>query len=59
VSLNKPLYKTTPVCATDLLGENIKKNREALLGASKQVGLEVTAEQKLVPRYQNAGKNVL
>jgi hypothetical protein len=52
------------VCAdVNLLGDNIdaiKKNNEALIDASKEVGLEVNAEKTkytLLSRHQNAGKN--
>jgi hypothetical protein len=47
----------------NLLGDNIdtiKKNTEALIGYSKEVGLEVNAEKTkytLLSRHQNAGKN--
>jgi hypothetical protein len=47
----------------NLLGDNldsIKKNTEILIGASKEVGLEVNAEKtkyKLLSRHQNAGQN--
>jgi hypothetical protein len=47
----------------NLLGDNIdiiKKNTEALIGASKEVGLEVNAEKTrymLLARHQNAGQN--
>jgi hypothetical protein len=46
-----------------LLGDNIdtiKKNTEALICASKEVGLEVNAgktKYKLLSRHQNAGQN--
>jgi hypothetical protein len=47
----------------NLLGDNldtIKKNTEALIGASKEVGLEVNAEKTkymLLSRHQNAGQS--
>jgi hypothetical protein len=47
----------------NLLGDNIdaiNKNREALIDASKEVGLEVNAEKTkymLVSHDQNAGQN--
>jgi hypothetical protein len=44
----------------NLLGANIKKNTEALLDTSKEVGLEVNTEKTkyiLMPHYQNAGQN--
>jgi hypothetical protein len=47
----------------NLLGDNIdtiKKNTEALIGANKEVGLEVNAEKTkymLLSRHQNAGQN--
>jgi hypothetical protein len=47
----------------NLLGDNIdtiKKNRETLIGASKEVGLEVNAEKTkdmLLSRHQNARQN--
>jgi hypothetical protein len=47
----------------NLLGDNIgtiKKNMETLIDASKEVGLEVNAEETkymLLPRHQNAGQN--
>jgi hypothetical protein len=46
-----------------LLGDNIdamKKNTETLIGASKEVGLEVNTEETkyiLLSRHQNAGQN--
>jgi hypothetical protein len=46
-----------------LLGDNtdtIKKNTETLIGASKEIGLEVNAEKTkymLLSRHQNAGQN--
>jgi hypothetical protein len=48
------------VCAddVDLLGDNIKKNTETLIDASKEVGLDVNAENTkymLLSRHQNAG----
>jgi hypothetical protein len=54
------------VCADDvnLLGANIdtvKKISETLIGASKEVGIEVNTENPkfiLLPRHQNAGKNL-
>jgi hypothetical protein len=39
---------------------NIKKNTEALIDASKEVGLEINAEKTkymLLSRHQNAGQN--
>jgi hypothetical protein len=47
----------------NLLADNmntIKKNTETLIGASKEVGLEVNAEKAkytLLSRHQNAGQN--
>jgi hypothetical protein len=47
----------------NLLGDNIdtiKKNTETVIGASKEVGLEVNAEKTkymLLSRHQNAGQN--
>jgi hypothetical protein len=47
----------------NLLGDNIdtlEKNTEALIGAGKEVGLEVNAEKTkymLLSRHQNAGQN--
>jgi hypothetical protein len=40
--------------------DNIKKNTETLIDASKEVGLEVNAERTkctLLPRHQNTGQN--
>jgi hypothetical protein len=44
----------------NLLGDNIKKNTEALIGASKEVGLEVNTEKTkciLLSRHQSAGQD--
>jgi hypothetical protein len=44
----------------NLLWDNINKNKEALIGDSKEVGLEVNAEKTkymLLSRHQNAGQN--
>jgi hypothetical protein len=53
------------VCAddVDLLGDNIntiKKSKQTLIDASKEVGLEVNAEKTkymFLSRHQNAGQN--
>jgi hypothetical protein len=53
------------VCADDinLFGDNVnilKKNTEALIAASKEVGLKVNTEKTknmVMPRHQNAGQN--
>jgi hypothetical protein len=40
--------------------DTVKKNRETLIDASKEVGLEVNAEKTkymLLSRHQNAGQN--
>jgi hypothetical protein len=47
----------------NLLGDNIdtiKKNRETVIDASKEFGLEIDAEKTkymLLSRHQNAGQN--
>jgi hypothetical protein len=46
----------------NLLGDNIKKNTETLIDASKEVGLEVNAEKTkytcmLLSRHQMSGQN--
>jgi hypothetical protein len=47
----------------NLLGDNIdtiKKSTETLIGASKEVGLEINVEKtkyKLLSRHQNVGQN--
>jgi hypothetical protein len=41
--------------------DTIKKNTETVIGANKEVGLEVNAEKTkcmLLSRHQNAGKNL-
>jgi hypothetical protein len=57
---HQPLAYTDDV---DLLGDNIdtiKKNKETLIDASKEVGLEINIEKtkyKLLSHHQNAGQN--
>jgi hypothetical protein len=44
----------------NLLGDNIKKNTETLIDASKEVGLEINVDKTkymLLSRHQNVGQN--